>query len=172
MLVSQLSLVDLAGSERTSRTQSCGDRLREASNINANLMVLRTCMETLRDNQVKEESRVRSPRVNAKLAALQNCSYCLHHSLPYYLPLSLHLFLPPSHPSPPPSLTSPSLPSSLPPFRPSQIVPYRDSKLTHLFKNYFDGEGKVRMVVCVSPRAEDYDESIVSRTGSDRDSQT
>lgn len=31
-----------------------------------------------------------------------------------------------------------------------------------MFKNYFDGEGKVRMIVCVSPRAEDYDESIVS----------
>ena len=25
-----------------------------------------------------------------------------------------------------------------------QIVPYRDTKLTHLFKNFFDGEGKVR----------------------------
>jgi len=44
-------------------------------------------------------------------------------------------------------------------------VPYRDSKLTHLFKNYFDGEGKVRMIVCVSPKAEDYDESIVRRRG-------
>ena len=43
-----------------------------------------------------------------------------------------------------------------------QIVPYRDSKLTHLFKNYFDGEGKVRMIVCVSPKAEDYVETIVS----------
>lgn len=41
-------------------------------------------------------------------------------------------------------------------------VPYRDSKLTHLFKNYFDGEGHVRMVVCVNPRAEDYDETAVS----------
>ena len=41
-----------------------------------------------------------------------------------------------------------------------QIVPYRDTKLTHLFKNYFDGEGKVLMIVCVSPREEDYDESI------------
>ena len=48
---------------------------------------------------------------------------------------------------------------------PLQIVPYRDSKLTHLFKNYFDGEGKVRMIVCVSPKAEDYDESIVRRQG-------
>ena len=43
-----------------------------------------------------------------------------------------------------------------------QHVPYRDSKLTHLFKNYFDGEGKVRMIVCVSPKAENYDETIVS----------
>ncbi|PIK60674.1 hypothetical protein BSL78_02366 [Apostichopus japonicus] len=40
-----------------------------------------------------------------------------------------------------------------------QIVPYRDSKVTHLFKNYFDGEGKVRMVVCVNPKAADYDET-------------
>lgn len=42
------------------------------------------------------------------------------------------------------------------------MVPYRDSKLTHLFKNYFDGEGKVRMVVCVNPKAEDYEETLVS----------
>ncbi|XP_058803765.1 kinesin-like protein KIF23 [Phymastichus coffea] len=42
----------------------------------------------------------------------------------------------------------------------NKIVPYRDSKLTHLFKNYFDGEGQVRMVVCVNPRADDYDETI------------
>ncbi|XP_007444211.2 kinesin-like protein KIF23 [Python bivittatus] len=42
----------------------------------------------------------------------------------------------------------------------SKMVPYRDSKLTHLFKNYFDGEGKVRMIVCVNPKAEDYDESL------------
>ena len=46
-----------------------------------------------------------------------------------------------------------------------QIVPYRDSKVTHLFKNYFDGEGKVRMIVCLSPVAGDYDESIVSGGG-------
>ncbi|XP_034950215.1 kinesin-like protein KIF23 [Chelonus insularis] len=42
----------------------------------------------------------------------------------------------------------------------NKIVPYRDSKLTHLFKNYFDGEGKVEMIVCVNPRADDYDETI------------
>lgn len=39
-------------------------------------------------------------------------------------------------------------------------VPYRDAKITHLFKSYFDGEGLVRMVVCINPRAEDYDESV------------
>ena len=43
-----------------------------------------------------------------------------------------------------------------------QLVPYRDSRLTHLFKNYFDGDGKVRMIVCINPMAEEYDETIVS----------
>uniref|UniRef100_A0A8C7XZF8 Kinesin family member 23 n=1 Tax=Oryzias sinensis TaxID=183150 RepID=A0A8C7XZF8_9TELE len=41
------------------------------------------------------------------------------------------------------------------------MVPYRDSKVTHLFKNYFDGEGKVRMVVCVNPKGEDYEETLL-----------
>uniref|UniRef100_A0A3P8VDI2 Kinesin-like protein n=1 Tax=Cynoglossus semilaevis TaxID=244447 RepID=A0A3P8VDI2_CYNSE len=43
----------------------------------------------------------------------------------------------------------------------NKMVPYRDSKITHLFKNYFDGEGKVKMVVCVNPKAEDYDETLL-----------
>lgn len=42
------------------------------------------------------------------------------------------------------------------------MVPYRDSKVTHLFKNYFDGEGKVKMVVCVNPKTDDYEETLVS----------
>lgn len=41
-------------------------------------------------------------------------------------------------------------------------VPYRDAKITHLFKSYFDGEGQVRMVVCINPRREDFDETTVS----------
>lgn len=41
-----------------------------------------------------------------------------------------------------------------------KLVPYRKSKLTHLFKNYFEGEGKVRMIVCINPRVDDYDEII------------
>lgn len=95
--VSQMSLVDLAGSERAARTNNSGDRLREAGNINAVLMVLRTCMETLRENQVQGTNK---------------------------------------------------------------IVPYRDSKLTHLFKNHYDGEGKVKMIVCISTSSDDYDETI------------
>jgi kinesin family member 23 len=43
----------------------------------------------------------------------------------------------------------------------NKLVPYRNSRLTHLFKNYFDGEGKVRMIVCVNPSAADYDENKV-----------
>ena len=39
-------------------------------------------------------------------------------------------------------------------------VPYRDSRITHLFKNFFEGEGKVKMVVCVNPMAADYDETL------------
>lgn len=41
-------------------------------------------------------------------------------------------------------------------------VPYRDSKITHMFKNYFDGEGQVSMIVCINPRIEDYDENMVN----------
>ncbi|XP_029008414.1 kinesin-like protein KIF23 isoform X5 [Betta splendens] len=46
-------------------------------------------------------------------------------------------------------------------FGTNKMVPYRDSKVTHLFKNYFDGEGKVRMVVCVNPKADDYEETLL-----------
>ncbi|XP_064645209.1 kinesin-like protein KIF23 isoform X2 [Lineus longissimus] len=95
--VSQLSLVDLAGSERTNRTKNHGERLREAGNINQTLMVLRTCIECLRENQKNSGNK---------------------------------------------------------------MVPFRDSRLTHLFKNYFDGEGKVKMIVCVNPKADEYDETV------------
>lgn len=42
----------------------------------------------------------------------------------------------------------------------NRIVPYRNSRLTYLLKNCFDGEGKVRMIVCVNPAVEDYDETM------------
>ena len=48
---SRLTLVDLAGSERTRNTQTTGERLKEAGNINKSLMVLGQCLETMRTNQ-------------------------------------------------------------------------------------------------------------------------
>jgi kinesin family protein 23 len=33
----------------------------------------------------------------------------------------------------------------------SKVVPYRDSKITTLFRNCFDGDGQVRMIVYVNP---------------------
>lgn len=41
----------------------------------------------------------------------------------------------------------------------NKLVPYRDSKLTHLFKNYFEGEGAVKMVLCLNPGADDFNET-------------
>lgn len=48
-------MVDLAGSERYRNTNSTGERLKEAGNINKSLMVLGQCMEVLRINQIKAE---------------------------------------------------------------------------------------------------------------------
>ncbi|KAF2903465.1 hypothetical protein ILUMI_02727 [Ignelater luminosus] len=42
----------------------------------------------------------------------------------------------------------------------NKLVPYRDSRLTLLFKNYFEGEGNVRMIVCINPSIEDCDENL------------
>jgi kinesin family protein 23 len=44
-----------------------------------------------------------------------------------------------------------------------KMIPHRESRLTHLFKQFFDGEGDIRMIVCVNPRVADYDETIVSQ---------
>ncbi|KAL4069405.1 kinesin-domain-containing protein [Scleroderma citrinum] len=49
--MSRLTIVDLAGSERAKNTQTSGDRLKEAGNINKSLMVLGQCMEVMRANQ-------------------------------------------------------------------------------------------------------------------------
>ncbi|KAI6239383.1 Kinesin-like protein [Aphelenchoides fujianensis] len=39
------------------------------------------------------------------------------------------------------------------------MVAYRENKLTELFKSYFEGHGKIRMIICVNPRPEDYGEN-------------
>ncbi|UJR38434.1 hypothetical protein I4U23_031102 [Adineta vaga] len=95
LTISTIHLVDLAGSERVNRAKTVGERLKEAGNINASLMVLRQCFETLRENQTQGISR---------------------------------------------------------------MVPYRESKLTSFFKSYFDGEGRIRMILCVNPTVDGYEE--------------
>ena len=95
--VSQLSLVDLAGSERTSKTRAEGVRVKEAGKINNTLMVLRRCIETLRENQMNGGNA---------------------------------------------------------------MVRYRDSKITHFFKHFFEGEGKVKMMICVNPAANEFEETL------------
>ncbi|UXI15491.1 hypothetical protein NH340_JMT01434 [Sarcoptes scabiei] len=42
----------------------------------------------------------------------------------------------------------------------TKMVSYRDSKLTHLFKSYFEGDGRVKMIICINPGLEDLDETI------------
>ena len=41
----------------------------------------------------------------------------------------------------------------------SDVVPFRDSQLTKMFKQYFEENGKVLMIVCVSPSQINYDET-------------
>jgi len=50
-ITSRLTLIDLAGSERSKNTQTSGERLKEAGNINKSLMVLGQCIEVMRANQ-------------------------------------------------------------------------------------------------------------------------
>uniref|UniRef100_A0A0N4Z1Q7 Kinesin-like protein n=1 Tax=Parastrongyloides trichosuri TaxID=131310 RepID=A0A0N4Z1Q7_PARTI len=40
------------------------------------------------------------------------------------------------------------------------VVPYRENKLTTLFKTFFEGSGYIRMIICVNPSVEDYDENV------------
>jgi hypothetical protein len=44
-----------------------------------------------------------------------------------------------------------------------KLVPCRDSKLTYLFKNFFEGENPIHVLICVNPRATDFDETVVSK---------
>ncbi|KAM5157918.1 kinesin-like protein KIF20A isoform 1-T2 [Mantella aurantiaca] len=46
--VSEMSLCDLAGSERCNKTQTVGDRLKEAGNINNSLLILGKCIAALK----------------------------------------------------------------------------------------------------------------------------
>ncbi|KAF0989103.1 hypothetical protein HZS_714, partial [Henneguya salminicola] len=101
-VVSQLSLCDLAGSERMYRTQNEGERQKESSSINSSLMILRNCIEALRENQrldTKSRNQLR-------------------------------------------------------------LVPYRESRLTLMFRNFFEGDGNVRMILCLNPIPGDFEENL------------
>ncbi|KAM4688937.1 LOW QUALITY PROTEIN: kinesin-like protein KIF20A [Discoglossus pictus] len=51
LAVSEMSLCDLAGSERCNKTQTVGDRLKEAGNINNSLLILGKCIAALKQSQ-------------------------------------------------------------------------------------------------------------------------
>ena len=72
--VSRLSIVDLAGSERSKNTDTRGDRLKEAGNINKSLMVLGQCLEVLRKNR---EELAKGRKVSERL-----CTSCLRERRP------------------------------------------------------------------------------------------
>lgn len=45
--------------------------------------------------------------------------------------------------------------------RQMEPVPYRDQKLTLLFKSFFEGLGRIRMIVCLNSQPSDYEENEV-----------
>lgn len=42
----------------------------------------------------------------------------------------------------------------------NRLVPYRDSRLTLFFKNYFEGNGRIEMIVCINPSIQDFEENL------------
>lgn len=42
----------------------------------------------------------------------------------------------------------------------NRLVPYRDSRLTLFFKNYFEGHGRIEMIVCINPSVQDFEENL------------
>ncbi|NXG01406.1 KI20A protein, partial [Sakesphorus luctuosus] len=64
--ISELSLCDLAGSERC-KDQKCGDRIKEANNINTSLYTLGRCITALRQNQQSRLKQMVVPFRDSKL---------------------------------------------------------------------------------------------------------
>lgn len=42
----------------------------------------------------------------------------------------------------------------------NKLVSYRDSRLTLFFKNYFEGEGRIQMIICLNPSLQDFEENL------------
>ena len=56
--------------ERTTKTQSKGDRLKEAGNINTSLLVLGRCIDTMRSNQNNPSNKLIVPYRESKLTRI------------------------------------------------------------------------------------------------------
>ncbi|XP_060631322.2 kinesin-like protein KIF20A [Anolis sagrei] len=74
--VSELSLCDLAGSERCHKTQTFGDRLKEAGNINNSLLILGKCIAALKQNQNSKLRAAYIPFRESKLTRLFQPFFC------------------------------------------------------------------------------------------------
>ncbi|KAG7330038.1 hypothetical protein KOW79_006260 [Hemibagrus wyckioides] len=74
--ISELSLCDLAGSERCNKTQTFGERLKEAGNINNSLLILGKCLAGLRNNQGDRAKNSYVPFRESKLTRLFQGVFC------------------------------------------------------------------------------------------------
>ena len=39
-------------------------------------------------------------------------------------------------------------------------VPYRSSKITHIFRHFFEVLGGVKLVICINPNGEEFEENL------------
>uniref|UniRef100_A0A667WY66 Kinesin-like protein n=1 Tax=Myripristis murdjan TaxID=586833 RepID=A0A667WY66_9TELE len=74
--VSEFSLCDLAGSERCNKTNTFGERLKEAGNINNSLLILGKCITALRNNQTDRMKNSYIPFRESKLTKLFQAVFC------------------------------------------------------------------------------------------------
>ncbi|XP_043925866.1 kinesin-like protein KIF20A [Protopterus annectens] len=73
--ISELSLCDLAGSERC-KDQKCGERMKEATNINTSLHTLGRCIAALRQNQQQKLRPNVVPFRDSKLTRVFQGYFC------------------------------------------------------------------------------------------------
>ncbi|XP_053321941.1 kinesin-like protein KIF20A [Spea bombifrons] len=73
--MSEISLCDLAGSERCNKTQTVGDRLKEAGNINNSLLILGKCIAALKQSQNPKKANY-VPFRESKLTRLFQPFFC------------------------------------------------------------------------------------------------
>lgn len=68
--LSVMSFVDLAGMERTAKTESRGERLKEAGNINTSLMILGRCIDAMRSKHQSSQNKINIPYRESKLTRI------------------------------------------------------------------------------------------------------